>query len=252
MKSEKTTEDAGLRLAEADPDRRLAALFAPAPVRARLFALYAFNHEIARVSEAVSEPLIGDMRLTWWRDAVSALCAEAPQVRRHDVTEALAPFASEIGETALTGLIEARRVEVDGDGLSDVEACLAHADATAGALIRIAAALSGGAPDDALISACGRAWGLTGLLRAHPHRLAAGKPLLKPALVPALRDATASEIAGLKGRRFDAASFPALGYAALAAGYFRRLPEEPAATAPPGNPLLRQMRLLSASLSGRF
>ncbi|MGZ8323236.1 MAG: squalene/phytoene synthase family protein, partial [Rhodoplanes sp.] len=50
----------------ADKDRFLASLFAPAERRRRLFALYAFNAEIARVREVVRTPIAGEIRLQWW------------------------------------------------------------------------------------------------------------------------------------------------------------------------------------------
>lgn len=46
-----------------DPDRYFSALFAPADKRPLLFALYAFNHELARVGEVVREPMMGEIRL---------------------------------------------------------------------------------------------------------------------------------------------------------------------------------------------
>src|ERR671926_1519155 len=57
---------------DADRDRFLAALFAPEPARRGLLALYAFNVEVSRVRDRVSEPLPGEIRLQWWRDAISA------------------------------------------------------------------------------------------------------------------------------------------------------------------------------------
>ena len=54
----------------ADPDRYFSALFAPAPARPLLLALYAFNHEVARVAETVREPMLGAIRLEWWRETV--------------------------------------------------------------------------------------------------------------------------------------------------------------------------------------
>jgi phytoene synthase len=54
-----------------DKDRFLAALFAPAPWRRHLYALYAFNNEIVRVREAAREALPGEIRLQWWRDALA-------------------------------------------------------------------------------------------------------------------------------------------------------------------------------------
>jgi phytoene synthase len=50
-----------------DRDRYMTALFAPAARREALFALYAFNYEIARVREAVTQPTLGQIRLQWWR-----------------------------------------------------------------------------------------------------------------------------------------------------------------------------------------
>ena len=54
----------------ADPDRYLAALFAPADKRGHLLALYAFNVEIARVADTVREPMMGEIRLEWWRETL--------------------------------------------------------------------------------------------------------------------------------------------------------------------------------------
>ena len=56
---------------EADRDRYLATLFAPAEHRDALFALYAFNVEIARVRDLAREPMPGEIRLQWWREVLS-------------------------------------------------------------------------------------------------------------------------------------------------------------------------------------
>ena len=53
-----------------DKDRFLATLFAPEKYRRALHALYAFNLEIARVRELAREPMPGEIRLQWWRDAL--------------------------------------------------------------------------------------------------------------------------------------------------------------------------------------
>ena len=70
-----------------DRDRFQTALFAPAAHREALFALYAFNYEIARVREIVREPMLGRIRLQWWREAMAAAFAGGP-VRRHEVVDA--------------------------------------------------------------------------------------------------------------------------------------------------------------------
>src|SRR5579872_6213314 len=83
---------------EHDRDRYQTALFAPADRRAALFALYAFNYEVARVRESVTQPMLGQIRLQWWREAVEAAFAGAPP-RHHEVA---GPLAAAIGEFGLT------------------------------------------------------------------------------------------------------------------------------------------------------
>src|SRR5579862_1420843 len=72
-----------------DRDRFQTALFAPGERRDALFALYAFNFEVARIREVTREPMIGRIRLQWWRDAIAEIYAGATP-RRHDIAEALA------------------------------------------------------------------------------------------------------------------------------------------------------------------
>src|SRR5947209_15299486 len=71
-----------------DRDRYQTVLFAPAARREALFALYAFNYEIARVRESVTQPMLGQIRLQWWRENIAAAC-EVGVVRHHPVAEAL-------------------------------------------------------------------------------------------------------------------------------------------------------------------
>ncbi len=67
-----------------DRDRYQTALFAPSDRREALFALYAFNYEVARVRESVTQPMLGRIRLQWWREVVDAAYAGAP-ARRHEI-----------------------------------------------------------------------------------------------------------------------------------------------------------------------
>jgi len=53
-----------------DRDRYVADLFRSEPFRKHLFALHAFNAEVARVRDIVSDPMLGEIRLQWWRDAI--------------------------------------------------------------------------------------------------------------------------------------------------------------------------------------
>src|ERR1700746_3699937 len=77
-----------------DRDRFQTVLFAPATRREALFALYAFNYEIARVRESVTQPLLGQIRLQWWREAI-ATAFEGGPIRHHMVVEPLTAIIRE-------------------------------------------------------------------------------------------------------------------------------------------------------------
>ncbi|WP_444430990.1 squalene/phytoene synthase family protein [Rhodobacter capsulatus] len=68
------------RLAAGDPDRFAAVMACPAPDRAALFALYAANLAIAQAPWASAEPLVAEMRLQWWIDALGALADQGRPV----------------------------------------------------------------------------------------------------------------------------------------------------------------------------
>ena len=95
-----------------DPDRFLITLFAPPPLREPLFALWAFNHEVAKTREVTTEPLLGQIRLQWWREAVEEAAAGKP--RKHEVVEGLtAAIAAGLGHKSLAALIDARERDWD-------------------------------------------------------------------------------------------------------------------------------------------
>jgi len=107
---------------DGDKDRFLASLFAPAVQRRKLFALYAFNLETARVRAMVREPMAGAIRLQWWRDA---LTGERPgEAAASPVAAALGAALSETAadRAPLIDLIEQRRAELFGEAAASVEA----------------------------------------------------------------------------------------------------------------------------------
>lgn len=275
------------RLERHDPDRRLAALFAPERVRERLFALYAFHLEVAGTPDKVSEAMIGEMRLAWAREAVEDLFAAPAKVRRHEVFEALDDLRLAPGgpdrETLVT-LVEARAADLGEGPFPTVQDRRDYVDRTAVTLMKAAARLC--RPDrplsdieDQALTAAGRLWGFTGLLRAFPALAAANRPpcaaeelaahnvtegelrrganpdKARKALSGLVREARAA-LDALNERRGDipAEMFPAVGYASLARGYLR----EAGRTGDPfrepvDRPLhLRQWRLLWGSLTGRI
>src|SRR3546814_19768877 len=62
-----------------DHDRYLTALLLPPDARAGALALYAYNAELAKTRESVSEPLLGQIRLQWLREAVDGIYGAGPR-----------------------------------------------------------------------------------------------------------------------------------------------------------------------------
>jgi len=150
----------------ADPDRYFSALFAPAALRPQLLALYAFNAELARVAETVREPMLGAIRLEWWRETAEGASRGTP--RNHDVARGLVALfeGAKITLADLEALIAARAFDSSADRFADFAALENYLDATSGALMRLAARVLGAAPERTREAAL--AYGLTGLVRSLP------------------------------------------------------------------------------------
>ena len=67
---------------EADHDRWLAGLYAPEGARKHLYALAAFHIEVSRLRAIVRQPLAGEIRLQWWREALEGARAGRFSCRR--------------------------------------------------------------------------------------------------------------------------------------------------------------------------
>jgi 15-cis-phytoene synthase len=109
---------------EADKDRFVATLFAPADRRPHLFALYAFNVETARVRHLVREPMAGEIRLRWWHEAIDGLRAE--EAAANPVAAALLDTiaACRLPRQPLLDAIEDRRQALSGEGTTGAETAI--------------------------------------------------------------------------------------------------------------------------------
>ncbi len=93
--------DFDARLKAADENRWLATRYAPQAERERLTALYLLHHELQRAL-AASEPMLGKIRVQWWRETMEGVAGAGP-VRRHDLALELARTLA--GRADLTPLI---------------------------------------------------------------------------------------------------------------------------------------------------
>lgn len=149
-----------------DPDRFLAALFAPAGVREGLFALYAFDLEVGRVAEITSQPMTGLIRLQWWRESLDEL--RAGTVRRHPVVEALAAAGPALDLALLHEVLDGHEAALDPDPPASLDRLDEEARQTGGALVEAALRALGCDAGPAIEAArhAGTAWALVQILRA--------------------------------------------------------------------------------------
>ncbi len=153
-----------------DYERFLAIQLAPSSARAGLYAVTAFHIELARIAEIVSEPLIGHIRLAWWREGLEEIEAgKAP--RNHPVVLALAALHATHPQIFpwLQKIVAARGADLDTSLIAHESAWLEYCDNTAGAL-HMAWALLLGVPEaqHEAIRNQARAYAFIGLVRAIP------------------------------------------------------------------------------------
>lgn len=168
---------AGL-VARGDPDRFRASMAAPIALRRTLFPLYAFNLEVARAPWVTKEPLIAQMRLQWWRDALGEIAAGG-NVRRHEVVTPLAAVLDGQAATDLDDLVAAREADIEGRPPPSADALTRYLDRTSGTLLWTAARLAG-ASDASAIRDAGLAQGMANYLKAVPDLVEKARNPLPP------------------------------------------------------------------------
>jgi 15-cis-phytoene synthase len=249
-------------LRERDRDLWLACLYAPQPARPHLHALHAYALEAADVRLRVSQPLLGEMRLRWWADAIEGGGGDG--VRAHPVADALLDTIErfDLPRGGLTALADAHVADHYDDQTPDLGTLDYYCRATAAAPLRWAGRILGAPASDAF-EAAGLALGITRILRAPagaflPADLLArhGADILADS--PGLRAALA-ELRGRAQTHYEAARAAA---AALETGreallpaatvplYLERMARkgyDPLRGPPEPSPLARQWRLWRAA-----
>ncbi|WP_304171891.1 squalene/phytoene synthase family protein [Phenylobacterium aquaticum] len=222
-------EDLDAQLKRVDPDRWLSSRFIVDPeARADVAAIYAFDHELARAPKVASNPLLGEIRLTWWREVLDEVF-EARPVRHHPTAQALAMAVRRhaLARAPLEAMIDARYRELDSKPMELAEA-LDWARDTGGAAAQVVAQVLDPGANLAKASAGGEAWAI--------GRLMGTAGLTGPEADAALSKA----LAGTGG--LSVAAFPAVAHATLARVRAKgRRPSD----------LGAQLRVLWAVLTGR-
>jgi phytoene synthase len=136
---------------EADRDRWLATLFAPADKRDALFALYAFAIEIGRVRDVAREPMPGEIRLQWWREVLEG--KRDGEASAHPVASALmdALTRHNIKPARLVGIVDAHSFDLYDDPMATLDVLDNYGVMTRSALLDVAIDILGGGGPEAMM-----------------------------------------------------------------------------------------------------
>jgi NADH dehydrogenase [ubiquinone] 1 alpha subcomplex assembly factor 6 len=229
-----------------DHDRFLCALFMPVSVRDATLALYAFNAEIARIREQITEPMMGQIRLQWWREVIEH--AHQGDLRQHPVALALgrAIRSHALPLQPFETLLVARERDLENEPPATLAELETYAQDTSATLIELALRLL--QQKDQASRRAGRhvgvAWALTGLLRAMPFHASRRQIFLPRNLTDAAGLDIEALVAGRPGEplRWVAGELVGVARRHLAAARALR-PEVPRAAVP---------ALLPAVLADRY
>ncbi|HEY0028257.1 MAG TPA: squalene/phytoene synthase family protein [Allosphingosinicella sp.] len=150
-------------MAELDPDRILALSYIPARVRPAVEALWQLDAALAAVLTGGRDPLLSQIKLAWWRDALEQLDTGG-RPPAEPVLEAVAALVLPLGITGteLSAMELGWTLLLTPDPLTADE-LNRFAAARGGLLFRYSACLLGGESAD--VEAGGEAWALIDLAR---------------------------------------------------------------------------------------
>ena len=158
-----------------DPNRFATAMCAKDLVnRGDLMVLYAFNVEVSRAPWVTQEPMIAEMRLQWWKDAIAEIYSDV-ETRKHEVVTPLDDLVArhQVSRHLFDDLIEARRFDIYKEPHPDQSAFETYIAHTSGNLVELAGR-SLGASDPVPFQKAGLAFGISNLFQASLELYRAG------------------------------------------------------------------------------
>jgi len=175
--------------------RYASTLFVPSDKRRALLALYAFNVEICRVRDQVTQPLPGEIRLQWWTDMLAGGGhggAEGNPVAA-ELIRAVEVFRLPL--EPLSRLIEEHQFDLYNDPMPTMAALESYINDTSSALFSLGAGIAGAQSDriEHLARHAGLAQGMAQLMAALP-RDASRRQLFVPLQVLQQHGSTMEEV----------------------------------------------------------
>jgi phytoene synthase len=213
----------------ADPERALVVSYAPAHLRIGLAAIFALDERMGAIVGTTTEPMIGLMRLAWWREALERLDRDKPPAEPLLALLAMHVLPHHVTGQALSDIEGGWTALIDGGD----DVALRHGQERGRGLF-VAAARLLGATDDRLPKA-GEAWALADL--AHRHSDEAVRAAARSRAVDAAK--------AIAGGGWSGAARPLAALAVLAAR--DAADPGPRRQGSPG----RLLRMLALRLTGR-
>lgn len=170
-----------------DLERSLALSYAPAASRAGVTAIFALDAQLADVVRTTRDPMVGQLRLTWWFEVLEALDRAPPPAQ--PVIEALAASVLPHGVSGATiaGMVDGWEALLDREPLTP-DRIAEHGERGA-RLFNATACLSGAGPGDP-VTVAGRGWALADLSRHLSD--SAEREMVRAVARPLLVEATAA------------------------------------------------------------
>lgn len=158
----------------ADRDRYLATLYAPEIHRDALFAVYAFQSDLASIRDRAHEPMPGEIRLQWWREVLQG--QRDGEAAAHPVAAALRQTISRysLDIAPLLALIDAHGFDLYDEPMKTIGNFEAYAAKTSTAILELAVHVLAGRryADTGVIVNAGTAFALRNILTAFPQHSA--------------------------------------------------------------------------------
>jgi phytoene synthase len=150
--------------------RYASTLFVPSEQRRALLAIYAFNVEISRVREQVSQPLPGEMRLQWWTDMLAGAGHGGVEGNPVAAELKLAIRSFRLPVERLSRLIDEHQFDLYNDPMPTMAALEGYIDDTSCALFSLGAGIAGRQSEEIehLASHAGLAQGIAQVIAALP------------------------------------------------------------------------------------
>jgi 15-cis-phytoene synthase len=154
-----------------DFGRYVSALFVKPEKRRALLALYAFNAEIVRVRDQVSQPLPGEIRLQWWTDMLTGAARGGVEGNPIAAELLLAIRTCGLPVERLSALIDEHQFDLYNDPMPTMAALEGYICQTSSALFALAARVLTGQQSEAiahLARHAGLAQGFAGAIASLP------------------------------------------------------------------------------------